>query len=87
MAVRSEGGGHVQTTRKRALYVAAENGHARAVQTLLSAGADPHALSSIESEESVSRMSALFVARRAQHDAVVALLEAAGAQEVSTTEL
>jgi ankyrin repeat protein len=84
MTVRVDSAGHKTVTRKRAIHVAAEDGHAAVVAELLAAGADAHALAAIEAPESTALTSALFNAQRNQHADVVALLEAAGCEAVST---
>lgn len=87
MEIRVDSAGHRSTTRKRALHVAAEGGHAGVLRALLGSGADVHALAQIEAAESTSSTSALFSARRGAHAEAVALLEAAGALEVSRVDL
>lgn len=68
---------------KRALFLAAEKGHAPLVELLLARKADPDAPATIDGAGSVSRVSALWAARRAGHDAVVEILERAGATEMA----
>ena len=74
-----------ETYTKGPLYLASEKGHAEVVSRLLRAGADVHALSTIETTQSSTKTSAVWAAKRAGHGAVVAVLEAAGGQEVAET--
>ena len=66
---------------KAPLYLAAEKGHAQVVKVLLAARADVHALAVTVTEQTTTKTSALWAARRGEHDAVAELLVAAGATE------
>ena len=74
-----------ETYTKGPLYLASEKGHAEVVSRLLRAGADVHALATIETAQSSTKTSAVWAAKRAGHGAVVAVLEAAGGQEAAET--
>jgi ankyrin repeat protein len=84
MDIRVDSAGHRTATCKRAIHVAAEDGHAAVLRALLEANADPNALATIETPESTSHTTALFSARRSHHAEAVAVLEAAGATEESS---
>ena len=68
------------------LHLAAENGHAAVVGILLASRADVDALAVTSTDQSTTRTSALWAARRGEHTAVVDTLVAAGAREVAQTE-
>lgn len=70
---------------KTPLYLAAEKGHAMAVRMLLAAKADVSTLAVTVTEQTVSRTSALWAARRGEHDDVAEMLVAAGAVEEAHT--
>jgi len=87
MDVQVDTAGHRTSNRKRAVHVAAEDGHAAVLRVLIGAKADVNALAMIQSDESTSFTSALFAARRGKHAEAVAVLEAAGAADVSRVEM
>lgn len=75
-----------ESTSKRALYLAAEKGHAKAVQLLLEAGADVHALATHTAAGSSSRTSCVWAAVRGGHGRVAEALRAAGGREVALAD-
>jgi len=87
MNVQVNSSGHKTGTRKRAIHIAAEDGHLAVLQLLIDAKADVNALAAVESDKSTSLMSALFSAIRGKKPKAAALLQANGALEVSRVEM